>query len=234
MPIHAVSPSLSRYVGNSPDVADLRLQTNAGEGDSCWLTALKVAGVIAAIAASAGSFVFLGPIAGVALTAVLGVAGFLIYNSCGGNAHSHTSSNAQLAPIPWHQRIFSYFPSWGGSPGPVRGRDPHVPVGQGHQPPVNRGWYSWLPFLPDNLRYMNSDHVPVGRGHGPGGRGGGGPANHEHEHVGGRGRGGPGGHEHVGGGRPPRDPHGHGPGGHGRGGPPSGASGHTPVGRGHY
>lgn len=202
MSISAVS-LLPRHFDPNTLTADPRLKVNNDE--NCWMTAMKVAGVIATVIASIASFVFLGPLLGLAVTLVLGTGALLIFNSHCVGAHNHTRHDAHLHP-PLYQRVFSfiptggfgnwssYFPSGvlgmnndghvrvgGGHRGRGRGNHVHVPVGRGHD---GRG----------------GGHVPVGRGHNP-----------QDPHAHGHGRGGP-----------TNVP------------PPSGPAGHVPPGRGHF
>lgn len=105
MSINAISP-LSSYVEPSPVIADPRLQANEGQGDSCFTTAMKIAGVAAAVIASIASFVFLGPL-GLVVTLALGAGALFLFHSCFGGAHDHSRDT-------------------------FRGmHDPHVPVGVG-------------------------------------------------------------------------------------------------------
>jgi hypothetical protein len=196
-----------------------RANARQGDDNSCWSTALKVAGVIAAIIASAAGFVFLGPIGGGIITLLAGGAALLVLfkNCCGTPAHDH----AREVAVPWYQRVFSFLPV-GGSPN----AGPHVRVGGGHIPSAAaaRPWYdNWFSFMPGGVRHMDGGrggaHVPVGRGHGAGAP------------VHGHGVPPPGGH-------PPGPGGAHVPagGGHMRGAPVPGAPGaapHMPIGRGH-
>ncbi len=210
----SINPVLTMPRFADPLSAESNPRLQAKEGDSCWATALKVAGVIGAIIASIGSFVFMGPIGGIITTLILGVGGVLFFNSCCRNSpHDHVGD---AAAMPWHQRLFSWIPA--GNAVPSVRNEPHVRVGGGHIHPaeVPRAWYqNWFPFVPSYDRYMDGgNHVPVGNGHiPPGGRGlppgpGNVPVGRGHGHS---------------------NPHGHGP---GRGAPPPGA--HVPVGRGHH
>ncbi len=221
MSISAVSP-LPRYVEPNPVIVDPRLQSNEGEGNSCWTTAMKIAGIIAAVIASIASFVYLGPLVGLVITLVLGTGALLIFNSCCGSVHDHPRNRDDAyLHTPWYQRLFNFIPIGGAyAPQhvPVRGHEPHVPVGHDHvSPSAHRPWYeglgNWFSFIPSGVREMNDGaHVQVGRGNGRGG-----------------------GNVQVGRGHnPPNDPHAH---GRGRGGPtsvppPTGPFGHVSVGRG--
>jgi hypothetical protein len=225
MSINAISP-LPRHVESHAVIADPRLQTHEGEGN-CLTTAMKVAGIIAAMFTAITSFVYLGPLLGLVVTLVLGTGAWLIFNSNCASAHNHTrhSDHAHLH-APFYQRLFSFIPTGG------RNHEPHVPVGQGHiSPSAQQSWFdrfgNWFSFIPSGIREMNNGgNVQVGGGHGDGGRGG------AHVPVGRGGRGGA--HVPVGRGHNhPPDPHAHGRGGPTNVPPPSGPSGHVPVGRGH-
>ncbi len=137
MSITAVSPP-PQYVGPSP-IADPRLQTNEGEGNNCWTTAMKVIAVIAGVIASIASFIFSGPLVGLVTTLALGAGALLIFNSCCGSSHN--------------QRVLSFIPTGGVYTAP-HAPAPHVPVGQGHiSSPVPSGGHPYAP------------HVLVGGGH---------------------------------------------------------------------
>ncbi len=230
----SINPVLTMPRSAEPISAQFNPRLQAKEGDSCWTTALKVAGVITAIIASIGSFVFLGPIGGIIATLIVGAGGLLTFNSCCQNsAHDHVRDAPAL---PWHQRLFSWTPA-GNAVTPVR-NEPHVHVGGGHilPPQPARAWYeNWFPFVPAGAGYMDrgnhvpvgqghavragpGPHVPVGQGHIPGGRGM--PPGPGHVPVGA-------GHGHL---NPPGP--GHIPVPAGPGYVPVGA-GHVPVGRGH-
>jgi hypothetical protein len=147
---------------------NLRSQLNNSGGEGSFVqTAIK----IAALGVSIGSFVFLGPIAGV-VTSLGCVSLFLLFNSCYAN-------HSERPPIPWHHRVFNFFPTFTHFRSP---RESHVRVGGGHIYPQ---------FVDNN--------VPVGRGGGGAPRGGGG----QHVQVGvghpnnAQGGGGQGGDQHV-------------------------------------
>jgi len=197
---------MPRYIEQTPDV-NPRLQVNEGEDGGFLSTALKVAAVIASLVASIGSFVIVGPIAGLVVTLACSFGLLFLFRSCS-DAHNHyrAPNDIQEFHIPWYQRVFYRVPLVSG---PCFPSGPHVPVGRGHEAPnvpVGHGhipdhsprpWYDVFSYFPSGVR---DSHVPVGGGHG----------------------------------NPRRNPNGHPP-GHGptQTPPPSGPGGHVPVGRGH-
>jgi hypothetical protein len=148
MSIGSISLQTPRFIEQNAEI-DPRLQVNAGDS-SCWTTALKVAAVIAGLAASIGSFAFLGPIAGIVTTVVCGAGLLLLFTDCCRSSHNHQHNNAIVPVLPWYQRVFTYIPfgtnymhhghheqvgnrngNVGGSHQQVGHRDPNV--GPGHQ-----------------------------------------------------------------------------------------------------
>lgn len=206
---------MPRIIEQTPEI-NPRLQVNEGEDGGFLSTALKVGAVIAGLAASIGSFIVAGPVAGLVVTLASSVGLLFLFRSCSG-AHNHyrAPNDIQEVHIPWYQRVFYSVPAMGS--GYRQPSGPHVPVGQGHAP---RPWYDVFSYLPSGVR---DSHVPVGRGHGaPGHPHGNGPTQTPPPS-------GPGGHVPVGRGHAGRG------GGHGptQTPPPSGPGGHVPVGRGH-
>ena len=220
-------PSLAR--SPTPEQATLhpRQYATAGEGNSCWSTAMKIAMYVAGAIAAVCAFIFLGPVVGIVSALALGGLALLFSRCCDGNSHRHAAGSGS-----WSQRVLSQIPtSWipasrtvpmgshvpvgGGhihSSGPMPAPAPHVPVGRGH-----------IHVTPGPGRVpmpgpAAAPHVPVGRGHthvtpGPGRVPMPGPAAAPHVPVGR-------GHSHV-------TP------GPGRNGPlpPSGPANHVRVGR---
>jgi hypothetical protein len=99
-----------------------RQNATAGDGNGCCATAMKIAAyAIIAIAAIAG-VIFLGPLVGIGIAAVLavGALGCWLCRCCGGN------SRGTAAGVPLSQRSTSWIPA-----------HPHVRVGAGHfQTPI--------------------------------------------------------------------------------------------------
>ena len=227
MATSTISPFSYRALEQNQIENNPRLLAHAGEDSGFMSTAAKTGTVFAAIIASIGGFMILGPLAGIVITLISAI-GTMWYLNSGDDPHAHTQypngANLNISP-PWYQQIFQTFvPPPAQTPhGHQHHHLPtqqHIPVGGGHIPPAPQTpWYQrFLSFIPPRTLMMNGtsdNHVPVGRGH--------------------QGQG----HVPVGRGHnlpptqtvPPQQGRGHGatqpP-------PPSGASGHVGVGRGHF
>jgi hypothetical protein len=165
MPIQALSPLNYQPISPSQVQVDLRHQAKAND-ESCLSTAIKVLVVAGGLLTSAGSFLVLGPLAGLVVTLICGITGTWLLNSCNADPHStHRHPASPRFPItPFYQPFFPVVTPYSSPPPPAQH---YVSVGNQHVEPPPPSFWQRL-FSPIHFTAPRAtSHVPRGYAPGP-------------------------------------------------------------------